>query len=90
MDRPESDSSVRRYIAYISTLGTTQLYLRNPFVIAWWSLAFPGLGHLLLSKYLRGYLLLFGNFSLIRMHILTWQFYIPLQADPKWQKTFLI
>ena len=57
MDRPESDSSVRRYIAYISTLGTTQLYLRNPFVIAWWSLAFPGLGHLLLSKYLRGYLL---------------------------------
>jgi len=57
VDRPESDSSVRRYIAYISTLGTTQLYLRNPFVIAWWSLAFPGLGHLLLSKYLRGYLL---------------------------------
>ena len=57
MDRPESTSSVRRYIAYISTLGTTQLHLRNPFVIAWWSLAFPGLGHLLLSKYLRGYLL---------------------------------
>lgn len=57
MDRPESTSSVRRYIAYISTLGTTELHLRNPFVIAWWSLAFPGLGHLLLSKYLRGYLL---------------------------------
>jgi hypothetical protein len=57
MDRPESFSPVRRYIAYVSTLGTTQLHLRNPFVIACWSFAFPGLGHLLLSKYLRGYLL---------------------------------
>jgi len=57
MDRPEPNSAVRRYIAYVSPFGTTQLHLRNPFVIAWWSLAFPGLGHLLLSKYLRGYLL---------------------------------
>ena len=58
MDRPDlNNSAVRRYIAYISTFGTTQLHLRNPFVIACWSAAFPGLGHLLLSKYLRGYLL---------------------------------
>lgn len=47
----------RRQRAYISILGTTQLHLRNPLVIAWWSAAFPGLGHLLLSKYLRGFLL---------------------------------
>ncbi|MBC2727869.1 hypothetical protein [Desulfosporosinus sp.] len=57
MDRPELNSSVRRYKAYISTMGTTQLHLRNPYIIAFWSLAFPGLGHLLLSKYLRGFLL---------------------------------
>jgi len=57
MDRPESQSSVRRYLAYVGLFGTTQLHLRNPFVIAGWSLAFPGLGHLLLSKYIRGYLL---------------------------------
>ena len=57
MDRPNPNSSVRRYLAYLSPFGTTQLHLRNPFLIAWWSLAFPGLGHLLLSKYLRGYLL---------------------------------
>lgn len=67
MDHPESTSSVRRYIAYVSPYCTTQLHLRNPFVIAWWSLAFPGLGHLLLSKCLRGYLLLlwevFVNFN---------------------------
>lgn len=37
--------------------GTTQFHLRNPYVIAWWSAAFPGFGHLLLSKYLRGFTL---------------------------------
>lgn len=50
-------SSARRSLAYISLLGTTQLHLRNPIVIAAWSLAFPGMGHLLLSKYFRGFLL---------------------------------
>ncbi|GAE33696.1 membrane protein [Halalkalibacter akibai JCM 9157] len=47
----------RRFKAHVSTLGTTQLHLRNPYIIAWWSAAFPGFGHLLLSKYLRGYTL---------------------------------
>jgi len=70
MDLPESNSSVRRYVAYVSTLGITQLHLRNPFVVAWWSAAFPGLGHLLLSKYLRGYLLfLWELFVNVNAHI---------------------
>lgn len=47
----------RRYKAYVSALGTTQIHLRNPYIVAWWSAAFPGLGHLLLSKYLRGFIL---------------------------------
>src|SRR5665648_1223251 len=57
MDRPQSNSSARRCIAYIGTLGTTQLHLRSPLVSALWTIAFPGLGHILLSKYIRGYLL---------------------------------
>jgi hypothetical protein len=48
----------RRKVAYVNMLGTTQLHLRNPWIIAWWSAAFPGLGHLLLCKYLRGFSLL--------------------------------
>ncbi|WP_047982297.1 hypothetical protein [Ornithinibacillus contaminans] len=47
----------RRFKANVSPIGTTQLHLRNPYIIAWWSAAFPGFGHLLLSKYLRGYAL---------------------------------
>jgi len=48
----------RRYIAHVSMIGTTQVHLRNPYVIAGWSMAFPGFGHLLLNKYLRGYALI--------------------------------
>jgi hypothetical protein len=47
----------RRKLIYVNVIGTTQIHLRNPLVIAWWSAAFPGFGHLLLSKYLRGFLL---------------------------------
>nr|WP_239565174.1 hypothetical protein [Brevibacillus fulvus] len=42
----------------VSPIGTTQLHLRKPLVIAAWSVAFPGFGHLLLNKYLRGYALI--------------------------------
>lgn len=47
----------RRYKAYVSVLGTTQLHLRNPYAVAWWSATFPGFGHFLLGKYLRGFAL---------------------------------
>lgn len=50
-------SSARRPMAFVCLFGTTQLHLRNPYVIAGWSLAFPGTGHLLLSKYVRGIVL---------------------------------
>ncbi|SDC93415.1 hypothetical protein SAMN02799630_01772 [Paenibacillus sp. UNCCL117] len=51
------DNKFRRYGAHVSLGGTTQFHIRNPYIIAWWSAAFPGFGHLLLSKYLRGLVL---------------------------------
>lgn len=67
MQNHTNTNRARRYKAYVSSLGTTQIHLRNPFVIAWWSAAFPGMGHLLLSKYLRGFVLfiweVFVNFN---------------------------
>lgn len=50
-------SNARRDRAFLSILGTTQIHLRSPYVTAWWSAAFPGFGHLLMSKYIRGLLL---------------------------------
>ncbi|UTE72097.1 hypothetical protein M1I95_17815 [Rossellomorea marisflavi] len=57
MNNYSNDNTARRYRAHVSIWGTTQLHLRNPYIVAWWSAAFPGFGHLLLSKYLRGFVL---------------------------------
>ena len=57
MNNYTNDNTARRYKAHISVLGTSHIHLRNPYIIGWWSAAFPGFGHLLLSKYLRGYAL---------------------------------
>lgn len=57
MNNFTNNNTARRYAAHVSILGTTQIHKRNPYVIAWWSAAFPGFGHLLLSKYLRGFVL---------------------------------
>ncbi|HEY0827230.1 MAG TPA: hypothetical protein VGE40_03975 [Bacilli bacterium] len=48
----------RRPQAIMSVVGTNSLHLRHPAIMAFWSFAFPGFGHLLLHKYIRGYLLI--------------------------------
>lgn len=63
----KQSSNARRDIAFLSILETTQLHLRSPYVTAWWSSAFPGFGHLLMSKNIRG-LLLFVWEVFINMH----------------------
>lgn len=68
MNNYDNNNTARRYVGYVSQLGTTQLHLRNPIIIAWWSIAYPGFGHLLLSKYLRG------------MALFIWEMVINLNA----------
>lgn len=48
---------IRHPKAYTSFIITNFIHLRNPWVTAWWSLAFPGFGHILLCNYARGFLL---------------------------------
>lgn len=70
MNNYSNDNTARRYKAHVSIFGTTQLHLRNPYIVAWWSAAFPGFGHLLLSKYLRGYALVIWEVIVnIKAHI---------------------
>ncbi|MBP2642477.1 MAG: hypothetical protein H6Q67_364 [Firmicutes bacterium] len=47
----------RRPKAVASSIATNFLHLRNPYVIAWWSAAFPGFGHVSLGNYVIGFLL---------------------------------
>lgn len=45
--------SARYPLARLSLFGVTSLRRYSPFMIAWWSAAFPGFGHFLLNQYLR-------------------------------------
>ena len=40
-------------------INTNYIHLRNPWVTAWWSAAFPGFGHIHLGVYLKGFILFF-------------------------------
>ncbi|HEX7055953.1 MAG TPA: hypothetical protein VF260_01985 [Bacilli bacterium] len=54
----ENTPPFRRKRAYISALGITQLHLRNPWIIAFFSFSFPGFGYLVLNRYLKAFLLI--------------------------------
>lgn len=45
----------RRQIIYSTSFTDNLISLRNPWVVAWWSAAFPGFGHFMLCKYLVGF-----------------------------------
>lgn len=48
----------RRQRAYLSPFTTTQLHLRNPWVIAFFAFSYPGFGHLLLHRYAAAFILI--------------------------------
>ncbi|WP_027085958.1 hypothetical protein [Cohnella panacarvi] len=88
----------KRYIAHVSLLGTTQLHKRNPITIACWSMAFPGFGHLLLNKYLRGYALILWemfinqkiHLNLAVVHTFNGQFQAARDAlDPRFMSLYI-
>lgn len=42
----------------LSSFGVNSVYPRIPWVAAWWSLTFPGFGHIYLGRYLPGFILI--------------------------------
>lgn len=58
MEHKTEAKRIRRYNSYMSIFNINHIYLRNPWVIAWWSAAFPGFGHLNLGLYLKGFMLI--------------------------------
>ncbi|NPV91018.1 MAG: hypothetical protein HPY50_09625 [Firmicutes bacterium] len=47
----------RRPLATISMFGVSFLHRQNPYMVAWWSAAFPGYGQYLANQYLRATLM---------------------------------
>jgi hypothetical protein len=48
---------VRHPMATISMFGITHFHRQNPYLVAWWSAAYPGFGHYLLNQYVRATIL---------------------------------
>lgn len=66
--QPQSIRNQRRPKGYISCLNVNLFHLRNPWVTAWWSAAFPGYGYIIMGSYINGFLLI------------SWEFFINLNA----------
>jgi hypothetical protein len=54
----KSSNHNRNVIGYIQPNTINNVGLKNPAVIAWWSAAFPGYGHILLGSHFIGFILL--------------------------------
>ena len=59
-----SRKEIRDVAVYISPISINYLHVRNPWVTAFWSAAFPGLGQIMMCKYLIGYGLIIWEFFL--------------------------
>ncbi|MEI5905927.1 hypothetical protein WAK64_02450 [Bacillus spongiae] len=46
------------YLNITSQYSISSLRIQNPYIVAWWSAAFPGFGHLLIGKLYLGYFLI--------------------------------
>lgn len=64
----------RRYLYSFNSLTSNILHQHNPWVVVWWSMAFPGMGHLLINSYVIGFALILwelaiNNFSNLNLAI---------------------
>lgn len=56
MNNRTINQNTRYYRAYVSSFNTNIIHKKNPWVAAWWSAAFPGMGHLLHGSYIKGFI----------------------------------
>lgn len=83
----------RRYRAYISEFSMSQLHLRNPWIVAFWSFAFPGCGSLIQDRKIKGIILIVwellvntnAKINLSILYTLIGQFDMAKKViDPRW------
>jgi hypothetical protein len=52
------NNNQRRMISISNSTTSNQLHFKKPWVVLWWSLAFPGFGHLMINSYIWGFFLI--------------------------------
>lgn len=76
--KSESIRNLRRPKAYISATNINHLHLRNPWVTAWWSAAFPGFGYIMLGSYIKGFALMIWELVINNLSHLNTAIYFSL------------
>jgi hypothetical protein len=79
----------RRVKALLHPFGLNSLHLRHPWVIAFWSITFPGFGYLLLHKYLRGYLLIIWEIVINQMSKVNLAIFYNFTGRPEMAKEII-
>lgn len=63
MGRGKNESKDSRYKkGVVDATNTNIAQLRNPTIVMWWAAAIPGYGHVMLCKYVKGFLLIIWEF----------------------------
>ncbi|WP_442598742.1 hypothetical protein [Neobacillus sp. D3-1R] len=58
MTTKQSQHIPRHIAAFVSPYSINYLHLKNPWIPVWWSAAFPGLGQIMMCKYVIGFILI--------------------------------
>jgi hypothetical protein len=94
----EQNAFARYPRAYLSEFTTSQLHLKNPYIMAFWSLITPGLGNIIQERQLKGLILVIwgivvntsAKINLAIVYSLTGQFDRAKQVlDTRWFLLFL-
>lgn len=90
----QQNTENNRYIkGKINSWIVNFFHLRNPYVIAWWSAAFPGFGHISMGNYAIGFLLFFwellintkANLNIAILYSFTGRFQMAKEiVDKRW------
>ncbi|MFZ3588830.1 hypothetical protein ACOI1C_06000 [Bacillus sp. DJP31] len=81
MKGSDNESKNRHVVAYVSPFGTNLIHLRNPWIPAWWSAAFPGLGHMMLCKYAIAFVLVCWEVFINQMSGINTSIYYSMVGD---------
>lgn len=69
MNRKPSTKNLRHPLGAVSSTVINHLHLRNPWVTAFWSVTFPGVGHIIMCCYVKGFLLII------------WEIFVNVQSN---------
>ncbi|WP_138420877.1 hypothetical protein [Aquibacillus sediminis] len=79
----------RRWIVSSNSYTNNVLQFDNPWLVLWWSMAFPGFGHLLTNHYLWGFILIFFEFIVNSLASLNTAIFYSMLGDIEHAKKIL-